>query len=457
MECVRSYCANGRWSLLIIALTVGASLLTPSAGATDQMSDRESWITVWTGSIQGPFPIGTAPPQPQLNSAFLAADVKARNQTFRMIVRPSFFRKAARLRFSNWASSSAVILDDVFVGIQKDGPNLVTGTNHPVLFGGQTRLVVPAGASIWSDPIDLNLVPDENAKPLIEQKFAISFHVEGEASQMSWKSEAIATSYVSPFDSGSFGSDEGGDHYSVQTSSSFFVDAVDMLATRDVQLIVALGDSITNGTGSTLDSDDKWTDQLWLRLRQVYGAEVAVVNAGIGGNQVTSPSLYSKSAPFPGGPSAVQRLDRDVLSLSRVSTVIWTEGINDLADRTASPEAIFSAIRLGVSKIRAQIPGVRVLLGTLITALGSAGNHGTEEVDKNRRRLNDLIRSSDFVDGVIDFDSAIIDSSTGKLKPGYATEDVGGAIGDRLHPSPAGYRAMVGAINLEDVMGVKAP
>ena len=97
------------------------------------------------------------------------------------------------------------------------------------------------------------------------------------------------------------------------TASWYFLDALDMMAPADACAIVAFGDSITDGTASTMNGDDRWPDVLARRLHTVYGNKIAVVNAGIGGNQVVGPAEYSPQKPYPGGPSAKDRLDRDVL------------------------------------------------------------------------------------------------------------------------------------------------
>jgi lysophospholipase L1-like esterase len=101
------------------------------------------------------------------------------------------------------------------------------------------------------------------------------------------------------------------------------------MAPAATRVIVAFGDSITDGTASTLNGDDRWPNALSRRLHASYGNHVSVVNAGIGGNQVLGPAEYSAAHPFSGGPSAGQRLERDVIGLSGVSAVIWLEGIND--------------------------------------------------------------------------------------------------------------------------------
>ena len=140
---------------------------------------------------------------------------------------------------------------------------------------------------------------------------------------------------------------------------------------------MAFGDSITDGTASTLNGDDRWPNALSRRLHAAYGNRVSVVNAGIGGNQVVGPAEYSAAQPFSGGPSARQRLERDVIGLSGVSAVIWLEGINDLG-ANATVEAIQGGMKEVVGRIRSAIPGVRIIGATVVSAVGNAERHARD-------------------------------------------------------------------------------
>jgi lysophospholipase L1-like esterase len=223
-----------------------------------------------------------------------------------------------------------------------------------------------------------------------------------------------------------------------------------MEAGADTHAIVAFGDSITDGTASTLNGDDRWPDVLSRRLHAAYGNRVSVVNAGIGGNQVVGPAEYTAQKPFPGGPAAGLRLERDVLSLSGVSTLIWLEGINDFSKNgNASFEAVENGMRDIVGRIRARIPGVRVIGATVTSAFGSSSAaHGFSEQDEKRKRLNEFIRTSGLFDGVADFDRVTLDPQTGSMRAEFVPESTTGGAGDKLHPNRLGYAAMGAAIDL---------
>ena len=236
-----------------------------------------------------------------------------------------------------------------------------------------------------------------------------------------------------------------------RTTSWYFLDAVDVQAPDDTQVVACFGDSITDGTGSTLNGDDRWPDVLARRLRTAHGSRFAVVNAGIGGNRITGPTPYDLKSPFAGGPSALDRLDRDVLSLSGLSTIIWLEGINDLSSG-ASADAVIAGIREGVRRIRAR-GGIRVLLGTITSALGSTAAAGTADVDARRQAVNTFIRSSDLFDGVLDFDLATRDPRTGGLRAEFQPNSSIGGPGDALHPNRAGYLTMGNAVDLQLIAG----
>lgn len=433
--------------VVIVACLALFSVLLPFASRAQQRAEK--WLTAWAASAQGPYPVGNAILQPDLHRVFPSPETGARDQSFRLIVSPDVWGREARIRLSNAFGTKPVTFDGVYTGLQLGSSAVVAGTNSPVTFGGSPSVTVEPGASVWSDAIAL---PFAAGGPLGLQgrKLAISFHVVGESGPMTWHAKGLTTSYVTQPGAGSHGADEDEAAFRYGTTSWYFLDALDMKLPATAQVIVALGDSLTDGTGSTLNGDDRWPDVLSRRLHARFGNRFAVLNAGIGGNLITGPADYSPQMPYPGGPSALQRLDRDVLSLSGVSAVIWFEGINDFSKNgNVSAEAAANALREGVGIIRKRLPGVRVIGATITTALGNAGPaHGFAEQDMKRQALNDFIRGSGLFDGVIDFDKAIANPETGEMQPEFVPDSTTGGTGDKLHPNRLGYLAMGQAIDL---------
>jgi lysophospholipase L1-like esterase len=429
-----------RWICAVLTATLSLALAAQPA---------ERWVTSWAGSVQGPYPVGNPSAQPDQRFAFPSATTGAREQTFRLIVRPDLWGKQARLRLSNALGTKPVTFDGVFVGLQQGSAAVVRGTNRPVLFGGKGSVTIAAGESAWSDAVEL-AIGNPDAPELAGRRLAVSFHIAGESGPMTWHAKALTTSYVSAPGAGAVGRDEGESAFPYSTASWYFLDAIDMMMPANARAIVAFGDSITDGTASTMNGDDRWPDVLSRRLHALHGNRIGVVNAGIGGNQVAGPAEYSPAKPFPGGPSSAMRLDRDVLSLSGVAAVIWLEGINDFSrNGNAAVDAVTAGMKAGVERIRLRLPGVRVIGATLTSALGSSSAaHGFAEQDAKRKALNEFIRTSGVFDGVADFDRAVLDPESGGMRAEFVPESTTGGPGDKLHPNRTGYLAMGMAIDL---------
>ena len=406
------------------------------------------WVTSWAASVQGPYPIGNPSAQPNLTLAFPSPETGARDQTFRLIVKPEIWGSKTRVRFSNALGTQPVTFDGAHIGMQWSGSALMPGSNRVIQFAGKRSVTVPAGESVWSDAVAMPSV--NKSSEMRGRKLAISFHIAGSSGPMTWHAKALQSSYVTQPGAGALGHVETEDAFPFATASWYFVDALDMMAPKSAAAVVAFGDSITDGTASTMNGDDRWPDVLARRLTAGKAARWSVVNAGIGGNQVVGPAEYSPQKPFAGGPSALSRLERDVLSLSGVKAVIWLEGINDFSKNgNAEADAVIAGMREGVARIRSKLPGVKVIGATLTSALGcTIATHGFELQDEKRKKLNDFIRSSGVFDDVADFDRATIDAQTGGIKAEFVPDNTVGGAGDKLHPNRLGYQAMGMAINL---------
>ena len=438
--------------LLTAALLVAPLIAGATGAAWAQPGPTEHWVTAWTGAAQGPYPVGFPSAQPVLAFAIPVPDSGAHDQSFRLILRPDLWGSTARLRFSNVFGTVPLVLDAVHAGLQMSGAALLPGTNRAVSFNGLPGVAVPPGQSVWSDPVVLDFAP---AAVLAGGRLAVSFHVVGDSGPMTWHAKALTTSYLSRPGAGAApAGDDTEFGFPFTTTSWFFLDAVDMTAPQTTHAVVAFGDSITDGTASTLNGDDRWPDVLARRLHAAYGDRIAVVNEGIGGNQVVGPAQYTPDQPFAGGPAALQRLDRDVLGLSGVGTVVVLEGINDLGTQgNATAQSVAEGLTQLVARLRGSIAGVRVIGATLTPAFASSNPaHGSADEESKRQALNDFIRHSGLFDGVLDFDAITRDPATGSLRAEFVPESTTGGAGDKLHPNRAGYQAMGGAVPLPLVL-----
>ncbi len=413
------------------------------SGMTEN-SATQTWATAWCASVQGPYPVGNPSAQPDQSFAFPDPATGACDQTLRLVVRPDVWGRQARLRFSNAFGTRPLRLEGVHAGLQLGAAALLPGSNCKVTFAGQDGVAIPPGGEAWSDAVALGFVRDPDDPLLHGRKLAVSFHVAGASGPMTWHAKALQTGFVTPPGSGAHGAQEGEDGFAFTTASWFFLDAVDMTAPAGTPVILCLGDSITDGTGSTMNGDDRWPDVLSRRLHALLGNGVAVLNAGIGGNQVLGPARYAPESPVPGGPSALARLERDVIGLSGVRSVVWLEGTNDFSrNGEATAEAVQQGMREGVARLRAAIPGLRVAGATLPSAFGSSSAaHGHPEQEAKRQALNAFIRSSGVFDAVVDFDAVTTDPASGALRPEMVPDSTVGGPGDGLHPNRAGYLAM---------------
>ena len=221
-----------------------ASLQTASAKGSD------NWVVSWTGPVQGPYPVGNPSAQPEQKFAFPDPAAGARDQTFRLIVRPDLWGRQARIRLSNAFGSKPVTFDGVYVGLQWGSAALSRGSNCPVMFAGKPSITVPPGSSIWSDAIALPFAkqPDD----LAGRRLAVSFHIAGESGPMTWHAKALTTSYVTAPGAGAKGALEDEAAFRA-TASWFFLDAIEMTAPAGAFAIMAFGDPITDGTASTMN------------------------------------------------------------------------------------------------------------------------------------------------------------------------------------------------------------
>jgi lysophospholipase L1-like esterase len=425
------------------------------ANDRDRDDGDRKWVASWATSSATFFhyvapvpPVPPGPPttfapaniQPDLAFPFPSANTAgATDQTIRSIVKPDLWSNKIRIRFSNVFGSQPVTFDSVTVGLQEYSANVVKGTMTQVTFGGRRRVTIPSGQEVWSDGVRLGWVNGPNDPDVQGRNLAISYSIEGISGPMTFHSGANMTSFVTGPGTGDHTRDLDTFAYEFTTTSWFFVNAVDVMADADTVVICAFGDSITDGTHTTLNTNDRWMNTLSRRLHNAYGNKVSIVNEAIGGNRVVNPVVPNATA----GPAAVDRLDRDVLGLSGLTDVIWLEGINDVGAGHTT-DAIIAGYQDVVGRLHAR--GINVYGGTLTSALGisgiDAGDNGPGH-DVSRRVLNDYIRGSGLFDGVEDFDAATLDPSTGNMQAEFLPNSQFTQLPwDYLHPNRAGYNMM---------------
>ena len=438
---------NSRAAILV-ALTCVAST---GAAVEPALKWTASWAApmqaAYAGSpAQGPAIVAY---EPQPNLSFALPNATATNQTFRMIVKPDLWGQTVRIRLSNVFGTQPVTFSAASIAQQRYQANIVHGTSTTVTFGGAKSVEVPAGGSVFSDPVVLTFVDPISllGLPMSCGNLAVSFAVSGSSGPASFHQDAFTTSYISPPNSGDTTAAEDDTAFPFSTTSSFFLTELDVEAPSSTVVVVAFGDSITDGTFSTLNGNDRWLNVMSRQLHKQLGNNVSVVNAGIAGNAVLAPVA---------GPSAISRVSRDVAGLSGANVVVWLEGINDLGLLGATAAQVESGYQLVVGTLHAA--GLKVVGATLTPSLAPGGvppanspltaelgpaaaNYASTQTDAIRRQINTFILTSGLYDGTADFATAVTDPNTGTLLAPFVPNSEGSA-GDFLHPNRAGYQAI---------------
>ncbi|MEU1211422.1 SGNH/GDSL hydrolase family protein [Streptomyces sp. NPDC005791] len=391
---------------LAAAVAFGTSLIAgarqaPLSGPETRAAARDpaapansigTWVATWTAA-----PVSA---EPHTGQGYPG-------RTIRNIVHTSVGGDAARITLSNLFGVAPLVIDQATVNTRR------------VTFGGLPTVTVAAGRQVVSDPVVVPVAPDTDLE--------VAFRTPHASGPVTQHPNTHQTSYLAD------------EHATWSTTRWRYLTAVDVRNTTSPGAIVVLGDSLTAGSGSTTDADNRWPDVLSDRLRHTYG----IANQGIAGNRLLRDSPPARNGA--GGQSGAHRFERDVLSVAGARTVIVALGINDVQQHPQEhdPDRITAGLRSLTERARAQ--GLRVVGATLTPFQGYAT--WSPESERVRRAVNEEIRSGRIFDAFVDFDRVVRDPyAPNRILPAYDS-------GDRLHFNDAGYRALGHAIDLGTVDG----
>jgi len=409
----RCFSANWLGAISISAIALLAALAAATPGAA-QSASNTAWVGTWASS----------PMEAEGNSMRPFA-----LSTLRQIVHLSNGGDQLRIRLSNAYGADPLSFADVHVAVSAGGSSIKDGTDHAVTFGGSATIRLAPGAEVYSDPVPLAVAPLSD--------LAITFFLPNQVMRKeTYHQLGLQTNYLVNGDQSAAATLSD----ATKLNSWYFLDGVDVPAVEGSRAIVTVGDSITDGALSTPDSNHRWPDLLAARLKQEHGLEnVSVLNQGISGNRVLNQGA---------GPSAVARIDRDILAQDGVKYVIVLDSINDigrLASKYLAPEDDITAadLEFGLSQLAsaAHLHGIKIYAATL-TPYGGAG-YSSDRGEQTRVAVNNWMRDSGVFDGVVDFDKITQDpANPTHFNPAYDS-------GDHLHPNDAGYKAMADGIDLK--------
>ncbi len=388
-------------------------VLTASAFAKDK---TPHWVGTWASAPQAIEP-NSVPPPPGFSDS-----------TLRQIVHVSIGGHKIRVRFSNAYGTTGLTIPSAHVAVSAGDGKIRPESDKALTFHGSPSLTIPPGAPMYSDPLDFDLAPLSD--------LVITIRLNGVPEEITSHFASHEVSYLQAGDTVSAPDMSN----AVQVEHWYYINGVDVLADDSAAAIVALGDSITDGSKSTINADNRWPDVLARRLQAYKKTKnIAVLNEGIGGNRL----VHDRSAQ-----NALARFDRDVLAQAGVRWLVVLEGINDIGGRTRAKERneqvpsaddLIAAYEQIIA--RAHAHGVRVYGATVLPYEGAF--YFTPDGEADRQKVNQWIRTSGQFDGVIDLDAATRDPKNPFHLVGAADS------GDHLHPADQGYKIMGDTVDLK--------
>ncbi len=378
------------------------------------------WVASWSTSPEGLYPLS-----PGGHGAGLST--KLGSTTTRNVVHPSLSGDVLRVHVTNAYGTAPLPVNAVTVGVTAatDG-SIRKGTLRTVTFRHRSAVTVPAGAEVVSDPVKLRVDPAAN--------LSVSVAVPSSTRSATENLDPQETTFTATGNRTAQLTTDG-----FKTAAAWYwVDGIDVQRTPPAHSVVALGDSLTTGIWSAVDGNARWTDDLARRLRESPQDDIAVVNAGISGNQLLATTA--------GGPSGVSRLSADVLRQAGVRTVFVLEGINDIAVGVpGTRQASASDLIAGYEKVVATLHAAHLrVIGATILPFGGSSTW-TPARDSERRMVNYWILHSSMFDAAVNTAAAVADPAhPDSLAPLLDS-------GDHLHLSDLGYAALADAIPLGDL------
>jgi lysophospholipase L1-like esterase len=391
--------------------------LTQSAAARPAVAPdgASRWIDAWAVSFL-----------PTTVNGTLQSSRTFDNQTLRLNVFSKLGGSRARVKFTNKYTAVPLVIGGAHIALRAAGAAIDPATDRAITFEGKPKVTIPAGGEVWSDPVSLTVTAHADV--------AISVFIPGSYRPTGFHRTGLKTSYVGAgdlTDAATFPAVATPETGSETTDQVFLVSGLQVLAAATTHVIVALGDSITDGAASDTDANGSWPDVLSRRFPRLSdGTPVAVINMGIGSNRFVSADRA--------GPTGTQRLDDDVLDRPNVTHLIIMEGINDISYEQVEPRVLIDAYRAAIAKAHAR--GIKVLVATLLPIQNSVKD--TPANLATQQAVNRWIRAGEGFDGVIDFERVVQDPQN----PLRIRADL---TSDFVHPNTRGYRLMGESVDLK--------
>jgi lysophospholipase L1-like esterase len=413
-----------------VAVTAALTLAGSSLAGASYGGHDADWVGTWATAVTH-------------GDATGSTNTGLTDQSVRLLVRPTVGGDRIRIRLSNiYGEKTVTVAAATVAKPNKATPQLSDvdpATVRTLTFNGAGSASMLKGSELLSDPVNLRIGTLDD--------LVVSLYFQENTGPTTFHGSSIQDNFVGPTN---LVNDNAGTGYTTtRRCCYFFLSGVDVQTDRSAGSIVVLGDSISDGTNSTPNANNRWPDQLAERLAASAGHKPfpSVLNSGLAGSRLNHEGTEpSDNGAFPGfgevGVNSLARLNEDVFAQTGVRTVITELGINDIWMSDDSAAEIIGALR----QVNAQATerGLRSLVATITPFEGLSGTDSwTPAKETTRQAVNSYLRSSHEFDGVLDFDKVLRDpAAPSKLRAEWDS-------GDHIHPNDAGYQAMAASVPLD--------